>query len=49
VDLMRARHRIGKFLLRREIYGEGPGEAWSRKHRSSQYSPWSAPMLMRTG
>src|ERR1035437_1001249 len=33
-DLMRARHRIGKFLLRREIYWEGPGEAWSRKHRS---------------
>jgi hypothetical protein len=29
VDLMRARHRIGK--LRREIYWE---EAWSRKHRS---------------
>ena len=34
MDLMRARHRIGKFLLRREIYWEGPGEAWSRKHRS---------------
>ncbi len=34
VDLMRARHRIGKFLLRREIYWEGPGEAWSRKHCS---------------
>jgi transposase len=34
VDLMRARHRIGGFLLRREIYWEGPGEAWSRKHRS---------------
>ena len=34
VDLMRARHRIGKFLLRREIYYDGPGEAWSRKHRS---------------
>jgi len=34
VDLMRARHRIGKFLLRREIYWEGPGEAWTRKHRS---------------
>ena len=33
-DLMRARHRIGKFLLRREIYWEGPGEAWTRKHRS---------------
>ena len=34
VDLMRARNRIGKFLLRREIYYDGPGEAWSRKHRS---------------
>jgi transposase len=34
LDLMRARNRIGKFLLRREIYGEGPGETWSRKHRS---------------
>jgi len=33
-ELMRARHRIGGFLLRREIYWEGPGEAWSRKHRS---------------
>jgi transposase len=33
VDLMRARHRIGKFLLRREIYWEGRGEAWSYKHR----------------
>jgi len=34
VDLMRARNRIGKFLLRREIYWEGPGETWSRNHRS---------------
>ena len=25
VDLMRARHRLGKFLLRREIYWEGSG------------------------
>ncbi len=33
-DLMRARHRIGKFLLRREIYYEGPAVAWSRAHRS---------------
>ena len=31
---MRARHRIGNFLLRREIYWEGTGEAWTRKHRS---------------
>jgi transposase len=34
VDLVRARHRIGNFLLRREIYWEGTGEAWTRKHRS---------------
>ncbi len=34
LDLMRARNRIGKFLLRREIYWEGPGETWSRRHRS---------------
>jgi hypothetical protein len=34
VDLMRARHRLGNLLLRREIYWEGPGEAWSRRHRS---------------
>ncbi len=29
-----ARHRLGNLLLRREIHWEGPGEAWSRKHRS---------------
>jgi transposase len=33
VDLMRARNRIGKFLLRREVYWDGRGEAWSYKHR----------------
>jgi transposase len=33
-DLMRARHRLGKFLLRREIYYEQPGEPWGRKHRN---------------
>jgi transposase len=33
-DLMRARHRIGKFLLRREIYWSGEtGRPWTRKHR----------------
>ena len=32
VDLMRARHRIGNFLLRREIYWEGPGR---RGHAST--------------
>jgi len=31
---MRARHRLGLFLLRREIYWEGSGEAWSRRYRS---------------
>jgi transposase len=33
-DLIRARHRIGGFRLRREIYWEGKGEAWTRRHRS---------------
>ncbi|HEY2651154.1 MAG TPA: IS110 family transposase [Solirubrobacteraceae bacterium] len=33
-DLVRARHRVGNFLLRREIYWEGAGGAWTRKHRS---------------
>jgi transposase len=33
-DLMRARHRLGKFLLRREIYYDGPHTAWSRRHRA---------------
>jgi transposase len=32
-DLMRARHRIGKFLLRREIYFPGRAGAWTREHR----------------
>jgi transposase len=31
-DLMRARHRVGKFLLRRELRFEGPGSAWTRPH-----------------
>src|ERR1039457_5760937 len=31
LDLMRARNRIGKFLLPREIYSEGPAETWSGK------------------
>ncbi len=33
-DLMRAKHRIGKFLLRREIYYTGRGRAWTKEHRS---------------
>ncbi len=31
-DLMRARHRLGKFLLRRELRWEGPGSAWTQAH-----------------
>ena len=33
VDLMRCRHRISKFLLRREIYYPHPGNAWTGRHR----------------
>jgi transposase len=33
-DLMRARHRLGKFLLRRERYFPGPGSAWTGAHRA---------------
>lgn len=32
VDLMRARHRLSKFLLRREIEFPGPGDAWTVAH-----------------
>ena len=32
-DLMRARHRLGKFLLRRERYFTGRDRAWSQTHR----------------
>jgi transposase len=31
-DLMRARHRLGKFLLRRGLRYPGPGAAWTAKH-----------------
>jgi transposase len=31
-DLMRARHRIGKLLLRHELIWTGPGEAWAQRH-----------------
>ena len=31
-DLMRARHRLAKFLLRRELRWEGPGSMWSGAH-----------------
>jgi transposase len=33
-DLMRAKHRVGKFLLRREVYYPGRGRAWTRDHRA---------------
>jgi len=33
VDLMRARHRLSKLLLRRELYFPGPGNAWTQRHR----------------
>jgi transposase len=34
VDLMRARHRLGKFLLRRaRVFGHGNQRAWSQGHR----------------
>src|SRR4051794_10320200 len=31
-DLMRARHRLSKMLLRREIRWTGPGSTWTRTH-----------------
>ena len=33
-DLMRARHRLGKFCLRRELRYPGPGNNWTRAHRA---------------
>jgi transposase len=33
-DLMRARHRLGKFLLRRGERYPGPGATWTGKHRA---------------
>jgi transposase len=32
-DLMRSRHRISKFLLRRELYYPQAGNPWTRQHR----------------
>ncbi|MBS0325819.1 MAG: IS110 family transposase [Proteobacteria bacterium] len=32
VDLMRARHRLSKFLLRRELRWEGPRRTWTQLH-----------------
>ena len=33
-DLMRGRHRLSKFLLRRDLRWAGPGSAWTQKHMS---------------
>jgi transposase len=33
-DLMRARHRLSKLLLRRDVRWSGPGSAWTRRHMS---------------
>lgn len=32
-DLMRARHRLGKLLLRHDLRFEGPGGNWTARHR----------------
>src|SRR5919109_3870666 len=32
-DLMRARHRLGKLLLRHDVRYDGAGISWSRRHR----------------
>jgi hypothetical protein len=32
-DLMRARHRLGKLLLRHDIVFGGPGKNWTVAHR----------------
>ena len=32
-DLMRARHRLSKLLLRHDITFDGPGQNWSTRHR----------------
>jgi transposase len=31
-DLMRARHRLSKLLLRRDVRWSGPGSAWTKRH-----------------
>jgi transposase len=33
-DLMRARHRLSKLLLRRDLHWTGPGSAWTHRHMS---------------
>ena len=34
IDLMRARHRLSKFCLRRDVCFAGPGRAWTARHRA---------------
>jgi transposase len=31
-DLMRSRHRLSKFLLRRDVRWSGPGSTWTQRH-----------------
>jgi transposase len=33
-DLMRARHRMGKLLLRHDVRYDGAGDNWTRRHRT---------------
>jgi len=33
-DLMRGRHRLSKFLLRRDVRWPGPGSTWTQRHLS---------------
>ena len=37
-DLMRARHRLGKLLLRRDLRWTGPGSTWTKAHMSWLHS-----------
>src|ERR671911_475960 len=48
-DLMRARHRLATFLLRRERYFPRPGARWAPKHRPSpsQQPPLALPTALR--
>ncbi|MFZ0040014.1 MAG: hypothetical protein WAK93_01805 [Solirubrobacteraceae bacterium] len=32
-DLMRARHRMGKLLLRHDVRYDGAGDNWTHRHR----------------
>lgn len=43
-DLMRARHRLSKFLLRQELLYPGPGNPWTQAHRR-----WLAQLRFEDG